>query len=218
MPTAADYVALGGLTRRFRNIHTGETISRRQYDKLFRLGPRGISSYEELARRRASPLARTKEKVGRVVERIFRGESRKEALRTEGLSAETLRRYDDGRGVLIYDRRTRRTQVHAAGSVSFFDALGVAHNDVPFDHREIKTMSAYNNAMRSALNGRRSGSAALASFAGVTVTDIFGNTYSLLTDVDAYRSVAGNIEPDDFFKSGDIIVSAPAAGPAGEAA
>jgi len=211
MPSAADYIALGGRTRRYRNLTTGETISRRQYDTLFRLGPRGIPSYEALARQRArqgfSPLARTRERVGRVVERIHSGESRASALRAEGLSGETLRRYDQGRGVLIYNRRERRTEIHAAGRATFYDANGVLHTDVPFDHREIRTMSAYLNAMRSALGGRP---AALASFAGVTVTDIFGNSYSLMTDADAFRFVAGTIEPDDFFKSGDFIVSAPA--------
>ncbi len=209
MATAADFVALGGLTRRYRNVNTGETISRRQYDKLFRLGPRGIKSYEALAGQRArqgfAPLARTKERIGNVVRRIAGGESRADALRAEGLSAATLRRREDDYGAIIYDRRSKKNQLVAAGRVSFYDASGVAHDDVLFGPRELRNMSAYMNAMRHALT--TGNTAALSSFVGVTVYDVFGNPYSLLTNVDAYLSLAGVVEIDDFFESGQIEVA-----------
>jgi len=209
MPSAADYIALGGLTRRYRNINTGETISRRQYDKLFRLGPRGIASYEQLAQQRArqgfAPLARTKERVGRVVERIARGEKRSEALRTEGLSGVTLRRREDDYGAIVYDRKERRNRLVAAGRVSFYDAGGISHDDVPFGPRDLRNMSAYMNAMRHALT--TGDTTALSSFVGVTVYDVFGNPYNLLTNVDAYISLAGVVEIDDFFESGQIEVA-----------
>jgi hypothetical protein len=109
--------------------------------------------------------------------------------------------------VLIYNRKARRTEIHAAGTVTIYDTSGTLHTEVPFDHKEIRTISAYYNAMKSALNGRPGG---LARFAGITVTDVYGHSYSLLTDPDAFRFVAGTIEPDDYFKSGDFIVSAAA--------
>ncbi len=209
MPTAADFVALGGLTRRYRNITTGETISRRQYDKLFRLAPRGITSYEQLAQQRArqgfAPLVRTKERVGNVIARITRGESRSAALRAEGMSGETLRRREDDYGAITYDRKTKKSQLVAAGRVSFYDAGGIAHDDVLFGPRELRTMSAYMNAMRHALT--TGNTAALSSFVGVTVYDVFGNPYNLLTNVDAYISLAGVVEIDDFFESGQIEVT-----------
>ena len=52
-----------------------------------------------------------------------------------------------------------------------------------FDQREIKTMSAYGQAVKDAKRGRLAG---LESFAEVRVKDIFGNEYQLLTDINAY--------------------------------
>src|SRR5258708_1484992 len=104
----SSYVPLVGATRRFRNVLPAETISRRQYDKLFRLGPRGFSSYEALARQRArsgaKPLSRTVARVNAAIERVFStGVSPTQAAHAEHLSPETLRRYDRERGVLRYN-------------------------------------------------------------------------------------------------------------------
>lgn len=211
-----EYVPLRGATRRFRNVSTGETISRRQYDKLFRLAPRGIPSYEALARQRAhagyTPLARTVERVNAAIERVFRtGVSPSRAARAEHLSPETLRRYDRERGVLRYNRSTRSGEVHAAGHVSFFDARGTPHEHIYFDQREIRTLSAYAQAVKSAKNGRP---AALHSFADVRVRDVFGNDYSLLTNINAYlraERIHGDIDPLDFFQSGEELVLPPTA-------
>lgn len=214
--SAADFIPLGGATRRFRNVQTGETISRRQYDKLYRLGPRGFSSYEALAQQRThagfAPLARTQERIHRAIERVFRtGASPSQAARAEHLSPTTLRRHDRDRGMLTYNRGTKRGEVHAAGRVPFFDAAGNLHEAVPFDHLEIRTMSAYGQAVKSAKEGRP---AALQSFKDVRVRDVFGNEYSLLTDVNAYlrlEQIHDDIDPLDFFQSGDVLVLPPMA-------
>src|SRR5262249_28151028 len=203
-------------SRRYLDPTTGETISRRQYDKRFRLGPRGLSSYEELARQRArtgfTGLARTQDRIERAIARVLHtGVSPTKAARAEHLSPETLRRHDQRRGILRYNRRTRRGEVHAAGRVSFFDASGALHEDVLFDHQEIQTMSAYGQAVKAAKNGRP---AALHSFAGVRVQDIFGATYTLLTDENAYlrlEQIHSDMDPLDFFQSGDELVLSPLA-------
>ncbi|MGO8949296.1 MAG: hypothetical protein ACLQUY_16925 [Ktedonobacterales bacterium] len=214
METAADYVRLPGASRRYRNTNTGETISRRQYDRLYRLGPCGFSSYEGLARQRAhagfAPLARTQERIHRAIEWVFRtGVSPSQAARAEHLSPTTLRRYDRDRGVLGYNRRTRRGEVHTAGRVPFFDAAGNLHEAVPFDQREIRTMSAYGAAVKAAKEGHPR---TLQSFADVRVRDVFGNEYTLLTDINAYlrlEQMNDDIDPLDFFQSGDELVLPP---------
>jgi hypothetical protein len=212
----ADFVYLGGSARRYLDRVTGYTLSRRQYDKLFRLGPRGVTSYESLARQRAhagfAPLIRTQGRIQAAIERIFRtGVSPSQAARAEHMSPETLRRHDRDRGILRYNRSTRRGEIHAAGRVSFFDDAGALHHDIPFDRRDIRTMSAYGAALKAAKEGRL---VALQSFKGVRVHDVFGNDYSLLTDINAYlrlEQIYGDIDPLDFFQSGDQLVAPPMA-------
>jgi hypothetical protein len=217
----ADYVALRGGARRFRDLTTGETLSRRQYDKLFRLGPRGITSYEALAHSRAragyAPLRRTKAAVGRVVERVAGGERMPAAARAEGISPVTVRRFNLTRGTLSYNRQTRRWEVWRAGRVSFFDVRGQLHREVPFDHAEISTLSAYGHALKAAKAGRP---AALSTFAGVTVRDLYGNEYQLLTNLDAYLALEArtDYDPMDYFKSGEELVIGPTPSGAGGAA
>jgi hypothetical protein len=92
--------------------------------------------------------------------------------------------------------------------VNFFDAAGVLHEGVPFDHKEIRTMSVYAQAVKEAKAGRP---AALASFADVRVRDVFGNEYRLLTNINAYlrlEQIQGDMDPLDFFQSGDELVVA----------
>jgi hypothetical protein len=211
----ADYVALGGGARRFRDVATGETISRRQYDRLFRLGPRGIPSYETLAKARAragfQPLRRTREAFGRVIQRVAAGERMPAAARAEGVTPATIRRADQRRGTLAYNRHTRQWEVWAAGTVSFFDATGRLQRDVPFDHVEIATLSAYGHALKAAKVGRP---AALQSFKGLTVRDVYGHEYTLLTNLDAYLMLEARfgVDPMDYFKSGEELITA--SGPA----
>lgn len=210
----ADFVYLGGKSRRYLDTTTGQTISRRQYDQLFRLGPRGLSSYEALARQRAhagyAPLARTHQRFYQVVERVLRtGVSPSQSAKAEHMNVETLRRYNRDRGILRYNRSSRRGEVHAAGRVSFFDAAGNLHTSIPFDQLEIRTLSAYGHAVQGAKKGHP---AALQSFAGVRVRDIFGHEYRLLTDINAYlrlEQIHGDMEPLDFFQSGDVLVASP---------
>jgi len=213
---AGDYVYLGGKSRRYLNVATDQTISRRQYDKLFRLGPRGVSSYEALARQRAhagfAPLARTEGRIQAAIERVFHtGVSPSQAARAEHMSPETLRRFDRDRGILRYNRSIQRGEVHAAGLVGFFDDADALHRRVPFDQRNIRTMSAYGAAVKAAKAGRP---VALKSFTDVRVQDVFGNQYGLLTNFNSYlrlEQIHGDIDPLDFFQSGDQLVAPPMA-------
>lgn len=47
--TPADYVYLGGATRRYLDTTTGQTLSRRAYDARFKLSAQGFRSYEAKA-------------------------------------------------------------------------------------------------------------------------------------------------------------------------
>jgi hypothetical protein len=209
----ADYRPLGGSTRRYLDTTTGESLSRRQYDRLFRLGPRGLASYEQLAAKRAAagtaPMPRTLSKIDRAVGRVLHlGESPTRAARAVHLAPETLRRYARPRGLLTYNRRTRRGEVWAGGRVSFFDAGSTLQTSY-FDQREIRTLSAYGQALQAAKQGRQAG---LRSFAGVTVRDVYGTEYQLLTDLDAYFALEAQQgeDPMDFFVSGQTLVTSAA--------
>lgn len=89
MAQKEDYVFLGGKSRRYKNVVTGETISRRQYDKL-----RGIN-YEKKARfsrARNWELAELRPARGRTsalkatgLERELIAEARREARRKKEL-------------------------------------------------------------------------------------------------------------------------------------
>ena len=66
-----------GRVGRYLDTTTGQTtLPGASDDNRFRLAPRGISSYETLAKQRAhagyAPLTRTKGKVDAVIERVYR--------------------------------------------------------------------------------------------------------------------------------------------------
>jgi hypothetical protein len=56
---ATDFRPLGGSSRRYLHITTGETLSRRQFDQLFRLPAQGYRSFEEKAAARHAPRPAT---------------------------------------------------------------------------------------------------------------------------------------------------------------
>jgi hypothetical protein len=211
------WVPLGGRSRRYFNPTTGQTISRRAYDRLYGRfsGATLIATPEVLAASRRQPRESTREKFFRVVRRVSgRGESPSRAARAEHMSPETLKRYDRDRGALRYNRRQRRGEVWRAGVVTFADAFGQVHHNVPFDHREIKTMSAYAGALKMAQHPnpgvRARGALALSTFAGTTVYDVAGNAYTLLTDTDAYLALKERLgdDPMDYFVSGEERIAA----------
>ena len=210
METAADYVRLPGARRRYINTTSGETISRRQYDRLFRLGPRGFTSYEKLAASRARagalPLTRTEGRVRAALARVAHGESATHAARAEHLSPSTLRRHSQD--TLRYNRSTGRGELHAAGRVTFFDASGNLHKNVPFAYQMLRTMSAYAHAVKDAKAGRVR---PLESFADVRVKDVLGNQYTLLADINGIeqREQVYSIDATDFFQSEDFLVELP---------
>jgi hypothetical protein len=210
MATAADYVRLPGASRRYINTTTGETISRRQYDRLYRLGPRGFTSYEKLAASRAKsgspPSSRTEQRIKAALARVARGESASRAARAEHLSPSTLRRHSQD--TVRYNRSTGRGELHANGRVIFFDSNGDLHKNVYFAYQTTRTMSAYARAVKDAKAGRIG---PLQSFADVTVKDVLGNEYTLLADINAIeqREQVYSIDATDFFTSEDFLVELP---------
>ena len=58
--------ALGGTSRKFRNLETGEEISRRQYDKRFGvLKAQGFTSYEQKAKATPAEIRNQRPAIGR---------------------------------------------------------------------------------------------------------------------------------------------------------
>ena len=210
MATAADYVRLPRASRRYINTTTGEAISRRQFDRLYRLGPRGFTSYEKLAASRAKsgspPSSRTEHRIKAALARVAHGESASRAARAEHHHPSTLRRHSHD--TLRYNRQTGRGELHAAGRVTFFDGNGDLHRNVPFAYQTLRTMSAYAHAVKTAKAGRVAG---LQSFADVTVSDVLGNEYTLLTDINAIeqREQVYSIDATDFFTSEDFLIELP---------
>jgi hypothetical protein len=85
----------------------------------------------------------------------------------------------------------------------------VLHRDIRFDQREIHVMAAYGAALKAAKAGRPAG---LRSFQDVRVRDVFGTEYTLLTNLNAYlraEQLHGEVDPMDFFQSGELLVAPP---------
>ncbi len=192
---------LPGTARRFIDLVTGQEVSRRQQMKAQRAAGVPVTSTET-----------TRDKVQRALYRVTSlGESKTKAAEQVGVSPEAAKR-DPRWGQVSYNRQTRRGELHAAGSTSFFDAEGALHRDVFFDRDTLGFMSAYGGALKAAKAGRGAG---LATFAGLTVRDVYGNEYTLLTDINAYQvqqRVYGIGDPMDYFKSGDEVVTPAGAG------
>ena len=210
MATAADYVRLPGARRRYINTTTGETISRRQYDRLFRLGPRGFTSYEKLAASRA--------KSGALPSRAPRGASGQlwhgwpVVSRPHVQREPSTSRPRPFAGTRRIPSATTAAPVVAScmppvGSRSSI-ANGNLHKNVPFAYQMLRTMSAYAHAVKDAKAGRV---AALESFADVTVRDVLGNEYTLLADINGIeqREQVYSIDATDFFTSEDFLVELP---------
>jgi hypothetical protein len=216
----ADYRPLGGVTRRYFDTTTGETISRRQYDQMFRLPAQGYRSFEEKAAARHAPRPSTLDRFYAVVRRLAGGErSLTRAARAEHTTLTTVYRVNrkrgtfspryapgktTGRHVLVgYDVR------RAAGRASFWTADLVFHDGVPFDREMLRVMAHYDNAVRWAMDKGAPGR--LDPFVGVVVYDVYGTPYLLLTDLNALYAVHVAAEPLDLaplFTSEEVVLDA----------
>jgi hypothetical protein len=215
-----DYRPLGGTTRRYVNISTGQTLSRRQYDQLFRLPPQGYRSFEAKAAARAAPRRSTLDRFYAVVRRLAGGErSLTRAARAEHISLTTLYWVNQQRGTFspryAPSKTTRRSIrvgydiLRAAGRVSFWTADTIFHDGVLFDREMLRIMARYDNNVQRAMD--RGAPHLLAPYVGMVVYDVFGTPYRLLTDLDALYAVHTAAEPLDLaplFTSEEVVLDA----------
>lgn len=211
------FVPLGGSSRRYRNTHTGETISRRQYDQRFRLPHQGYRSYEEKAARRGQPRTSTTDRYFGVVRRLSsRQEPLGAAARAEGISPSTVWRFNEPRNIIgkryAPGRPGRRARhvgytITYQGVATFFTTDGALHRDVPLDARELSVVANYDNAIQRA---KRTGDTRqLERYTGTVVYDVMGNQYALLTDSNALLALEAQEDLTDSYdqliKSGEGI-------------
>jgi hypothetical protein len=216
----SDYRPLGGRSRRYLDITTGETLSRRQYDQRFRLPAQGYRSFEEKAAARHAPRASTLDRFYAVVRRLAGGErSLTRAARAKQIALATVQRVNQGRGTFspryALGKGTGRGvlvgyDIHrAAGRVSFWSADAVFHEGIPFDRQMLIIMAHYDNAVRWALE--KNNQQLLAPYTGLIVYDLYGNAYQPLTDLNALYAVHVAAEPLDIaplFTSEEVVLGA----------
>ena len=216
----SDYRPLGGSSRRYLDITTGQTLSRRQYDQLFRLPTQGYRSFEEKAAARQAPRPSTLDRFYAVVRRLAGGErSLTRAARAEHISVTTVYRVNQERGTFSPRYAPGKTTARsvrvgydirrASGRVSFWTADLAFHDGVLFDRNTLSVMGRYDNAVRRAMD--KGTPALLAPYVGVVVYDVYGTPYPLLTDLNALYAVHVAAEPLDIaplFTSEEVVLDA----------
>lgn len=106
MADISQYIPLGGKTRRFKNVVTGETISRRQFDRLRNIQYERKAKFSK-ARDAATFYARPAK--GRTSALRFAGEIKKEIIEARKEAAETKQRIvQQTRAVKKLERETQR--------------------------------------------------------------------------------------------------------------
>jgi hypothetical protein len=217
-PTPRDFRPLGGSARRYLNLATGETLSRRQYDQLFRLPAQGFSSYEEKAVARRAPRESTIGRFYGVVRRLTGGErSVTRAARAEHISLATIHRINRQRGTFspryVPGRTGRNVRMgytvdRAAGRASFWTSDLVFHDGVVFDRQMLSLLAHYDNDVQRAM--ARNDQRLLDPYASTFAYDVYGAAYRPLTDLNALYAVHAAAEPMDLaplFASEEVLLS-----------
>jgi hypothetical protein len=215
-----NYRPLGGSARRYLDLTTGETLSRRHFDQLFRLPIQGYRSFEEKAAARGAPRAATGDRFYGVVRRIGAGErSLSRAARAEHISLATVHRLNRGRGTFTPQYAPGKTTgrnvlvgyaIHkAAGRVNFWTDDRAFHPDIPFDRQMLSVMSRYDIAVHVAMD--KNDERLLVPYVGMVVYDVYGTPYHLLTDLNALYQVHYRDEDPDIaplFTSEEVVLRA----------
>lgn len=216
-----DYRPLGGKSRRYLDVTTGTTVSRRRYDQLFRLPAQGYRSYEHKAASLGAPQASTLDRFYRVVGRLSRGESLSGATKTEHISSATIWRLNEERGIIGKRYRAGKPgkmavfagySITYAGIATFWTRDLTQHNDVPLDQKNLRLVARYENAEKKT---RKTGDEqVLQAFVATPAYDLRGNVYYLLTDLNALyllhdAQLAEGTDWDALFHSEEGVVYAP---------
>jgi hypothetical protein len=211
----SDYRPLGGSSRRYLDISTGETLSRRQYDQRFRLPAQGYRSFEAKAAARQTPRSTTLDRFYGVVRRLTGGErSLTRAARAEHIAPATVARINQGRGTFSRREapggvRAGYTIHRAAGCVSFWTSDQAFHDGVPFDPVMLRILARYDNAVQVAMD--KNDQRLLDPYSGLVVYDVYGTPYQLLTDLNTLYAVHHAAEAVDIaplFTSEEVVLSA----------
>jgi hypothetical protein len=202
---------LGGTARRFVNLLTGETISRRQQMRLTRAAA-PVQPSSEQKYFQATELMRPVSEGGG-------GLSKREALRRTHFSPETFARVNEREGVaLSYDRGQRSwtfiDDVYTR-TATILTTDGQLHEDVKLTARSFSQYSQLLNDMQAVVRGYKLEGTAriprrvpvdasiLRRWDGLVLRDVRGNVYRPITDYDAFEAqqAAYDVDGDDFIKS-----------------
>ncbi len=146
----------------------------------------------------------TLDKFYRVVDKMRQGVPLSKAARQEGISTDTVNRLNKDRRLYGKTYRDAKTpgkravfngyEVGAHARMHIFTRAGEYLPHVPLDARNSSIMGRYWNAVDKALAGDDGD---LRRFARVTVYDVNGNTYQLLTDANAVRRMFDGMTSTD---------------------
>jgi len=155
----------------------------------------------------------------RVVQRLRKGELLTKAAKAEGTTPATVWRFDQERRAIgkVYKPGARgkygavdHYDVKYRGHATFWTSDGVRHDAVPLDGKNIRLLSRYFHAVKKALNS--GDEADLRAFDTVAIYDLYGNSYYLLTDINALmllqEAQAHDVDFELLFQSGEGVLYA----------
>ena len=187
---------------RKRSKALGRSISRAQVRGHARTA-KGELSIALLKRNRLIEPERegTLKRYFRAIRNFLKGESVRTAAKKAGMSPTTLKHIGKSRGVLSVKPGKRGYEI-TPRSFNVVTSEGKSFEAVAFDRATASVMGAYWNAVQQALT--QGTGASLKPFKNKTVTDLGGQKYRLMTNINALQTIMGEMtqeEQEDFYKN-----------------
>ncbi len=161
----------------------GEYASYRQYvnARAFyqQTGEAPTASRAELRRERSERSL--SDKASRVARRVATGDSLTSAARKERTTAKTVLKFDRKQQRGVFTGLGRRYDIGAVAHFTVLTADGKIHNGVPMDDQTASMIGSYWQDAHRAMSGKITDM----SRYQITIADIFGREYTLMTDQDA---------------------------------
>ncbi|AKH38462.1 MULTISPECIES: hypothetical protein [Nitrosomonas] len=128
------------------------------------------------------------------IEGIASGKSLTQAAKDAHISAATIKKLNADRHILYRTPDGRHWETRSAAQFPILTKEGKLFQEIPLDRKNANLVGLYWNATQKAYLGDAS---ALNSFIHITVFDMHGNDYQLLTSVDDLISIFDQINEAD---------------------
>lgn len=136
----------------------------------------------------------TMERFYQAIKGIASGNSLSKAAKDAHISPATIKKLDAERRILHRDSDGKSWSTQSTSHFPILTKDGKLIKDVPLDNKNASIVGSYWNAAHNASMGDTK---SLATFANLTVFDMHGNTYQLLTSVDDLVSILDQMSDAD---------------------